>query len=81
MFVLVVITCMSFDNQTACQEFERPDAYNSESSCQRAASLEKGRYARRAARRPWLLYRWACRGDRQINTTPRPEHNRGRPRD
>jgi hypothetical protein len=74
MYVLVVIACMTFDARTSCQEFERPHVFPSEQSCDRAGGLEKGRYARRAARRSWMEYSWACRDQ---GGTP-VDHNRGR---
>ncbi len=76
MFVLVLITCMTFGERTACQEFERPHNFTTEQSCQRAASIEEGRYARRGARRAWMRYSWSCQTGA---TMPPPvRHNRGR---
>jgi hypothetical protein len=76
MFVLVLITCMTFGECIACQEFECPHNFTTEQSCQRAASIEEGRYAGRGTRRPWIPYSWNFQGGA---TMPPPvRHNRGR---
>ncbi|MDE0809683.1 MAG: hypothetical protein OSB69_10195 [Alphaproteobacteria bacterium] len=49
MFVLVIIACMTFGDRTSCQEFPRDHAFINIQSCERAAVIEEGRYARRGA--------------------------------
>ena len=73
MFVLVLITCMTFGERIACQELERPHNFTTERSCQRAASIEEGCYG---ARRPWMRYSWSCQAGQRWPPTVR--HNRGR---
>ena len=78
MFVLVMIACMTLDDRTACQSFERDLTFQSEKSCVRAAAMEEGRYAERRAKREWVKYTWVCRngGDQQAAI-----HRRGRSAD
>jgi len=63
MFLLVLVTCVTLEQQTMCHEFPRKMEYASKDSCQIAAAMEKGRYNSRMQRRTWAKYRWECRND------------------
>ncbi len=75
MFVLVMIACMTLDDRTSCQSFEREHAFRSEQSCSRAAAMEEGRYAERRAQRDWVKYTWVCRNGEEGQAAL---HRRGR---
>ena len=70
-FVLVIITCITIGERIACQEFPRDYAFTSVQSCERAAIIEKGRYAQR----PWLQYSCSCQNGGNLEASP--QHNRG----
>ena len=61
MFLLVLVTCVTLEQQTMCHEFPREIEFLSENSCQRAAAMERGRYNSRMQRRAWARYSWKCR--------------------
>lgn len=60
MYMLVLVACMSFQQETHCQQFERDHAFVSESRCLVAAAIEKGQYKERQSRRDWVEYSWRC---------------------
>ena len=63
MFLLVLVTCVTLEQQTMCHEFPREMAYVNKDSCQMAAAMERGRYNSRMERRAWARYRWECRNE------------------
>ena len=63
MFLLVLVTCVTLEQQTMCHEFPRELEYASHDSCQIAAAMERGRYNSRMQRRAWARYSWECRND------------------
>ena len=63
MFMLVLVTCVTLEQQTMCHEFPREMEYASQDSCQIAAAMERGRYNSRMQRRAWARYSWECRND------------------
>ena len=63
MFLLVLVTCVTLEQQTMCHEFPRKMEYASKDSCQIAAAMEQGRYNSRMQRRSWATYSWECRND------------------
>jgi len=68
MYVLVLVTCMTFSGETHCQSFPRPQVLTSLAQCNRAAAIEKGRYLQRIEqRRAWLEYKWQCNAPAQTN--------------
>lgn len=61
MYVLVLITCMTFSGKTHCQSFPRDVSFATLAACDRVAAIERGRYVRRIEeRRQWLRYEWQC---------------------
>ena len=44
MFLLVLVTCVTLENQTMCHEFPREAEFASQDACHIAAALERGRY-------------------------------------
>ena len=66
MFLLVLVTCVTLEQQTMCHEFPREIEYVSQTSCQIAAALERGRYTSRMKRREWARYSWECRNNGQL---------------
>tara|TARA_Y100000991_G_scaffold141950_1_gene107045 strand:- start:16 stop:237 length:222 start_codon:yes stop_codon:yes gene_type:complete len=61
MFLLVLVTCVTFEAKTLCHEFKRDRYFKNYQSCMFAAAMEKGRYTSRMKRRKWARYRWECR--------------------
>jgi len=70
MFMLVLVTCMTFDGVTHCDSFERAPQYESQEKCERSAALERGRYRDRIARRTWMQYRWRCLEATEVSAKP-----------
>ena len=65
MFLLVLVTCVTLEQQTMCHEFPREMEYASKDACQIAAAMERGRYNSRMRRRAWARYSWECRNNGQ----------------
>ena len=42
MFLLVLVTCVTLEQQTMCHEFPREMEYASQDSCRIAAAMERG---------------------------------------
>ena len=66
MFLLVLVTCVTLEQQTMCHEFPREMEYASQDSCRIAAAKERGRHNSRMQRRTWARYSWECRNGGQV---------------
>ena len=66
MFLLVLVNCVTLEQQTMCQEFPREMEYATQDSCRIAAAIERGRYNSRMQRRTWDRYSWERRNGGQV---------------
>ena len=62
MYILVLMVCMTFESDTACQKFERNYRFQTLEQCQFIAKVEQGQYSEKINQRPWAKYSWSCNG-------------------
>jgi len=69
MYILVLMVCMTFESDTACQKFERNYRFQTLEQCQFIAKIEQGQYSEKINQRPWAKYSWSCQDYQLLEPT------------